>query len=277
MNGFRTTIRTLVALVTVIAAPLAEAQLVYGVPPQKNARTALVTYSPLVDYLSRVTGEPVEMKVATGWFEYQSDIKSGAYDLMIAEPHIVGWLMDNLDYEPLVKFPSLLKYVAVVPADDTRVNTQDDLVTRIVCSRPPPSLGILLFYETFENPFQQPSLENVNGGDINVLAGLYDGACDAALLTASFHADVLSEAQRSLLRVVVETRGMVNEALVASPRISFETKDRIIDGLVNDTSGVAATEGVRNQSDSTAQSMVPANMLEYSGLSDLLESQSFGW
>ncbi len=273
----KSSLKLALAFVAIAFASQAGAQLVYGVPPQKNARSALVTYSSLVDYLARVTGEQVDMKVATGWFEYQADIKAGAYDLLIAEPHIVGWLMDNQDYEPLVKFPSLLKYVVVVPADETGVNRPEDLVTRIVCSRPPPSLGILLFYEQFTNPFQQPSLENINGGDINVLAGLYDGRCDAALLSASFVADVLNDAQRSLLDVVLETRGMINEALVASPRISFETKDRIINGLVNDPAGIAATEEIREQSDSAAQTMVRANMLEYSGLSDLLESQSFGW
>lgn len=277
MTSIRTRLTSGLALAALLFTAHADAQLVYGVPPQKNARSALVTYSPLVDYLSRVAGEAVDMKVATGWFEYQADIKAGRYDLLIAEPHIVGWLMDNLDYEPLVKFPSLLKYVVVVPADDTGVTAADDLVTRIVCSRPPPSLGILLFYESFENPFQQPSLENINGGDLNVLAGLYDGACDAALVTASFYHDVLNDAQRSLLRVVVETRGMINEALAASPRLSFEVKDQIIAGLINEPAGIAATEGVRQQSDNAARAMVRANMLEYSGLSELLESQSFGW
>ncbi|KAA3625685.1 MAG: hypothetical protein DWQ08_09075 [Proteobacteria bacterium] len=274
----KSTLKLLVLLLCpVLFAGQANAQLVFGVPPQKNTRTALVTYSPLVDYLSRLTAETIEMRVATGWFDYQSSIKSGEYDFLITEPHIVGWLMDKRDYEPLVKLPSLLKYLVVVPVDNLTVNGPADLVTQIVCSRPPPSLGILLFYETFDNPLQQPSITNVNGGDVNVLAGLYAGECDAALLSSSFHADVLNDAQRSLLRVVLETRGMINEALVASPDISFETKDRIIDSLTNEPSGIAATEKIRDMLDSSAQSMVPANMLEYSGLSELLEDQSFGW
>ena len=278
MGMFKTTLQILALLSCGIGwTGMAVAQLSFGVPPQQNARTALVTYSPLVDYLSRVTGASVQMEVATGWFEYRSNIKTGAYDFLITEPHIVSWLIDNLNFEPLVKFPSLLRYIAVVPADDGVVGTPEDLVTRIVCSRPPPSLGVLLFYEAFDNPFQQPSIREINGGDLNVLAGLYDGQCDAALLSASFFASVLSDAQRSLLRPVLETRGMINEALVASPDISFEIKDRIIASLSTDPSGIAATERIRAASDAAAQSMVPANMLEYSGLSDLLEDQSFGW
>jgi ABC-type phosphate/phosphonate transport system substrate-binding protein len=274
---FKRSFGLLAFLCGLMMAGHAYAQLSFGVPPQKNMRSALVTYSPLVDYLARVTGQPVNMSVATGWFEYQAAIKAGSYDLLIAEPHIVGWLMDNLGFEPLVKFPSLLKYVVVVPADETGIEQSDDLVSRIVCSRPPPSLGILLFLESFENAFQQPALNSINGGDLNVLAGLYDGACDAALVSSSFVSHVLNESQRSLLKEVLETRGMVNEALVSSERIPFEVKDRIIESLTRDPAGIAATERIRDQSDSSASSMVPANMLEYSGLADLLQTQSFGW
>ncbi|GJL81617.1 MAG: hypothetical protein DHS20C01_12510 [marine bacterium B5-7] len=255
----------------------ADAQLTFGVPPQKNTRTALITYSPLIDYIGRVIGEPIDMKVATGWFEYMEAIKSGAYDFVIAEPHIVGWLIDNLDYEPLVKFPSLLKYVAVAPADAIDINQPADLVKRIVCSRPPPSLGILLFFETYENPLQQPSLKSVNGGDINVLSGLYSGDCDAALLSSTFYFDVLNPSQRSLLKPVIETRGMVNEALTVSPDVSFDARDIIIRDLTSSPAGIAATEKIRELSDLQARSMVRANMLEYSGLADLLTDQSFGW
>lgn len=274
----KSTLRILVLLACGVGLTgTAAAQLSFGVPPQKNARTALVTYSPLADYLSRVTGEPVELDVASGWFEYQANIKSGAYDLLITEPHIVSWLIDNMGFEPLVKFPSLLRYVAVVPADNTTIDSADALVTQIVCSRPPPSLGVLLFYEAYDNPFQQPSIREINGGDLNVLAGLYDGDCDAALLSSSFFLNVLNDSQRSLLRPVMETRGMINEALVAAPTIPFAVKDRIIETLSTDPSGIAATDRLREASDAAASSMVPANMLEYSGLADLLEDQSFGW
>lgn len=239
---------------------------VFAVPPRESAQAAAEIYTPVADYLSRVTGKKVVLHQAPSWINYQTEMRRGDYDLVFDGPHFNAWRSANLQHNILVRAPGDHNFVVVVRKDNDKIHDLKQLAGRAVCGMSPPNLGTLTVLNEFDNPMRQPVIQNTLGWN-NIYRTLQAGQCTAAILPARNLAKY--DPQGTATRVLYKAKTYPNQALSAGPRVSPEDQAKIIRAFTTPDSRLA-TAKLRDAYALTGD-FQPANQAEYAGIASILK------
>lgn len=223
------------ALLEKSASPVAGGY-VFSAPPRESAQAAAEIYGPIAEYLSRVTGKPVEYRQPANWIAYQAEMRKGEYDIVFDGPHFNAWRAANMQHNILVKAPGTHSFVVAVKKDNDKIKELKQLTGRAICGMSPPNLGTLTVLNEFDNPMRQPIIQSTAGWD-DIYKNMQAGRCSAAILPARLLAKY--DPQGNVTRVVFKARAFPNQAFSASPRVSPEDQARIARALASPEAGTA--------------------------------------
>jgi len=242
----------------------AQANLVFTSAPRDDKQSEEVIYKPVVDLLSRATGQKVEFRYGDTFLVYQSEMRKGTYDIIFDGPAFIGWRMEKMQHVPLVKFPGNLVFVVAVKKDNGKVNTIKDMAGRTLCAFPSPNLATLTVLEQFENPARVPLvLESESFPDSykNMVAG----KCTGAILQKRLFENL--DKTKQVGKAIFTSRPLPNQAFSAGPKVTPEMRERIVKALLS-PEGAAATQKMREMF--KIKQLEAASNEEYSGLGRLL-------
>ena len=246
-------------------APATARSLTLTTPPRESAEKAAAIMHPIAEHLTQALGTPVTFEYADNWLTYQSRMQKNEFDIVFDGPHFVSWRMSKLGHTPVVELPGELQYVVVTRKENAVVSDLTDIPGRALCSPAPPNLGALIALYEFSNPVRQPILRNTKGFP-QAFEGLLQGKCVAAVIQAKQYEKLDKDLKAG--RVVFKSKGLPNQAISASPRLSTEQVVRMQQALMSDA-GKQATRLLREEYN--GQDFVSATEDEYRGHSILLK------
>ena len=249
-----------------VAAGNAAAGYVFAAPPRESAQAAMEIYTPIAEYLSRVTGKPVTFRHTENWVAYQTEMRKGQYDIVFDGPHFNGWRAGKLQHNILVRAPGDHSFVVVVRKDNDKVQELRQLGGRSVCGMSPPNLGTLTVLKEFDNPLRQPVVQSTESWS-NIYQAMLNGRCAAAILPTRVLAKY--DPQGGSTRSIFKTAIVPNQAFSAGPRVTPEDQEKIARAL---TAPEARTVLARlNDSYALSGDFLFATRNEYTAMSGILK------
>ena len=265
----------LLCLSTIIAN--AAQPLTMTAPPRETAEAGRALYKPLADYLSTILNTNVIYRHPDNWMQYQSDMRTGKYDIVFDGPHFISWRIRHLNHSALLRLPGTLEFFLVVASDDDQIQQPEDLYAKRICGISPPNLSTLSVLDRYPNPVRQPRLQPVNGGMGKVFKEFQQGRCRAAVLRTTFYHKKLSDADRARVKIIMRSVPRANQGISVGPRIDARQHARIRRALTS-AEGIQVTDAiVKRFGGKKARAFVLAANQEYSGDSKLLEGVILGW
>ncbi len=243
--------------------------LVFSAPPRGAYAEEVATYQPIVEYLSRVTGQKFRYQYSDNWLSYSKDMTAGGYDLVFDGPAFNGWRMTRMQHTPLIKLPEDFIFVVVTRKDNTQITELKQLAGRKVCAHAPPNLGTLTMLSQFENPSRVPSILETKGWDAAYKA-VAEGKCVGTVLPLQNLTK--NDKEKNAMRVLYKHRPMPNQAFSAGPRIPAAMQAKIKEALLSEE-GRAVTAKLRGLY--AGKNFVPATAEEYAGLGQLLKDSLY--
>lgn len=257
----------LFAVLTILALPAAEAELILSSAPRDSKQVEDGVYQPIADLLSKATGENVRFQYSDNFLVYQSEMRKGTYDIILDGPAFIGWRMAKLGHVPLVKFPGNLVFVVAVKKDQGRINSLKDMAGRTLCAFPPPNLATLTVLDEFDNPSRQPLIletENFPDAYKNMVAG----KCAGAILQKKLFENIDKDKQAG--KVIFTSKPLPNQGFSAGPKVGPAMREKIVKALLS-PEGVTATQKLRDIF--KVQALEPATVDEYQGLGRLVRNE----
>jgi len=271
LNGNSTTAEVSQAPVAVPIPAEVASDLILSAPPRDTEDEGARRFGPVADYLTQVLGRKVVYRHPGSWGGYQTDMQSGAYDLVFDGPHFVGWRIENSHHNVLVKVPGDFIYTASVRADEPDLNTIDQLVGHKVCAHSVPNLGTLILLQEFPDPLRQPSIVITDGYD-HIYEDLLAGKCDAAMLPLKHWQGFEQNSGRT--RVIFQNQPLPQQALTAGPRLTLVEQEKVRAALLSWES--RESTAVMRTAYAGGRDFVVARNDEYIGLTRYLKGLS-GW
>lgn len=138
----------------------------FSAAPTHGREAATRIYTPLVEYLSEVTGMTVQLDAPANFIEYSTRMRLDRYDMLFDGPHLAGWRIDLRNHEPVARLPGQIRFVLVGPQDSPVQSIYElERATERVCAFASPNLLTLAFLSYFPNPARQPMMLRVQGFD----------------------------------------------------------------------------------------------------------------
>lgn len=237
---------------------------VFALPPGTSSKRS---YAPLVDYLSRVSGNRIITEHPADWRAYQHGMQAGKYDLAFDGAHFASWRITHSYHEPLIRLSSPARFVVVVSQSERAVAGVPELAGRRLCAPPPPNAGTLSLYRHYDNPARRPLLVPVHEKE-QAYAKMIAGACEAALLPMH----VYLRTNHLYARAVFRTLEMPGDTFTAGPRLSIEDKAVLTNALMSAEGQAAIRSLYASLGDAETLEVVPATRLDYAGLDAILRS-----
>ncbi|MFL6654199.1 MAG: phosphate/phosphite/phosphonate ABC transporter substrate-binding protein [Sulfurifustis sp.] len=244
--------------------------LVFTSPPRESAEEAELTYKPIAEYLSRVTGKRVVYKYPGTWGVYRTEMLNDAYDVVFDGPHFVDYRVQKLRHNVLAKLPEIHEFVIVVRQDE-KLQSAAELAGKTFCSQSPPNLGSLIVLSQFHNASRQPILVPTKGWK-EIYDGVMSRRCVGGVMPLANLTKFDQDEKHT--RVIFKNRGIPNQAFTASSRVTPEDQAKIAAALTAPEATVP-TEKLRARFNVTER-LVTANNAEYAGISDYLRGE-FGF
>jgi len=233
------------------------------VEPNYPPAQAQEVYKPLLDYLSKSTGQTFVLKIALNYHVHWRDMRSKAkVDFTFEEAHFTDYRAKRQRMIPLVRVVEPTKYTLLI-SDEMAAGGAQGLIGHRITSMSSPSLGYLLLGEIYKNPIAQPEIKsfaaNLKDGVEMIFAGESDGA-----MVPSYIADQYSNLQPALV-----TRELPGRALSASQDVPADVRKAVTNAMLklhldNNLYDVISEIG-------TAK-FVPTNAATYAGSESLLSS-----
>jgi ABC-type phosphate/phosphonate transport system substrate-binding protein len=219
-------------LIFCLVAPAWAETYVFSAPPRENKEKGAETYGPIVEYLSRKTGQQFVYKQPDNWLSYQTNMQKGQYDLVFDGPHFVSWRVERLKHTPLVRLQGSLDFVVIARRDDEKITTFEDIAGRIVCGHAPPNLATLTLQAQFDNPSRQPFIRVVRGFPAAYF-GVINKKCEGAVLPTGVYKKLDSGETQGQTRILFHSKPLPHQAISASPRIPPELQAKIREALLS--------------------------------------------
>ncbi|RMG59774.1 MAG: phosphate/phosphite/phosphonate ABC transporter substrate-binding protein [Gammaproteobacteria bacterium] len=254
-----------IALLVALPAQAMAGTLRFIVQPIQDRATTLKHYKPLADYLSRTTGEDVELEAAINFLTYWQGIRKGKYDLVLDAAHFTDYRMEKLGYIPLAKVPGTVSY-SLVTHPDTLIFEPEELIGKKVATAGAPSLGSLRLQALFPNPIRQPQIIEVPNA-AEALRRVENGEVTAAIVPTPLLAN------HPDLNVVLTTDPAPHVTFSVSPKVPAEVREKLRKALL----ALGTTEEGRKVLQAiNFPGIEPADPKRYQGYERLL-SQTWGY
>ena len=149
---------------------------IYG--PQKAAEV----YKPLIDYLTKATGEKFTLVAPRNYHFYWRDLRANEkFDFALDEAHLADYRMARFQFVPLVRTAERQSYTLVTNVD-LQGKGLDALVGRKIVCMGAPSLGYALLLGFYPNPIQQPDIESSAASWRDAVEAVFAGEAEAAMV-----------------------------------------------------------------------------------------------
>jgi hypothetical protein len=231
------------------------------VEPNYPPAQAQAVYKPLLDYLSKATGQHFVLKTSGNYHVYWRDLRSAApTDFAFEEAHFTDYRINRQRFIPLVRTIDPTKFVLLVDSSNSDAGA-NGLIGRRVASMSAPSLGYLLLGELYKNPIAQPEIQSAaaswKDGVEMVFAQESEGAMVPGYI-ASTYPNLVS---------VATSRDFVGRAFSASPKVPPDVRKKVTDALLALHKNPALFDVI---SELGATQFVPATAADYAGNERLL-------
>ena len=118
-------------------------------PVRSKAKTEAL-YQPLVNYLSKATGESINLKTYNNFVNYWQDMRDGKFDLALDAAHFVDYRATQLEHQVLVKLKDQVSF-SLVSNEEQSILDPAELIGKKIACLPPPSRGNLEIDSFFKN------------------------------------------------------------------------------------------------------------------------------
>lgn len=239
----------------------------FSAPPGPDAGESRSLYAPLMDLLSRETGESFLYVHPESRLAYLRDMRAGRFQLLLDDAHFASWRITVQEHVPLVTTRESITFVAIATKDG-RIYSREDLVGRPVCARAPPDLGTLGILEQFHGPFRVPQILPVPD-HLDRVQSLLTGRCAGTVLARHQYtgsSEIRGVAAR--LKIIAQTDSYPGLTLTADPRLPERLRATVRNILLS-RSGGAATRALRDRY-AGGGNFVEANPDNYEGLHEML-------
>jgi ABC-type phosphate/phosphonate transport system substrate-binding protein len=231
------------------------------VEPNYPPAQAQQVYKPLLDYLSKATGQHFVLLTAGNYHVYWRDMRGGAAtDFAFEEAHFTDYRINRQHFTPLVRVADPTKFVLLVDSSKA-AGGANALIGRRIASMSAPSLGYLLLGELYKNPIAQPEIQSVaqswKDGVEMIFADETDGAMVPGYIAATY----------PNLVSVATSRDFVGRAFSASPKVPADVRKKVTDALLRLHKDPALFDVINELG---ATQFVPATAADYAGNERLL-------
>lgn len=240
-----------------------EEALVFSTAPTHSPEKTVQLYTPLVNYLSEVSGQKIAIEPARNYLEYTNNMREGEYDIVFDGPHFVGWRMEMLGHAPLVRLPGAIRIVVVVP-ESSSVTDIKKLSGKKVCSFASPNMLTMAFLQQFDNPVRQPVMLSVKGFK-GLVECLKAGKAEAAVLRDK-HWEKMDQAGFKLL--YAPERSYPERTISITDEVDEELHEKLTTALLSEE-GLAKAAGLLETF--KRKNFVAASEDDYDGVGELLD------
>lgn len=243
-------------------AVLAKDTIVFSTAPTQTPEQTIKLYTPLLNYLSQVTGKQFVIKPAKNYLEYNNGTLQNAYDMVFDGPHYTAWRMERQGAVPVVRLPGVISIVVAV-REDSAIRHLDDLIGHNVCAFSSPNMLTMDFLNYFRNPARQPTMLRVEGfKEINEC--LKSGRGDAAVLRDQ----VWAKQDQTGLRLIEQSfRSHPERTFSVGSGVEPEVRDKIAAAMVSDEGSKVAAPLLEVFK---KEKFIAADPKTYEGLAELL-------
>ncbi len=267
----RLNIRSILALLLLLVSITAQAAdddtIVFSTAPTHSKDETIKLYTPLMRYLSEVTGKKFVIDPAANFVEYSVRMRLDKYDMVFDGPHLTGWRMANMDHTPIVRFPGTIKIV-VAAKKESSINSMADLEGGYarVCAFASPNMLTMAFLSHFPNPIRQPHLIRTQGfkGLLKCIKGNH---AEAVVLRDKLWGKLSDEDKAGLKLIAEPERGYPERTFTVSPKIGESLRNQIAEAMMSEDGqkvSQALLEAFKKKN------FIPAKSEEYDGLDLLL-------
>lgn len=207
-------------------APAADQGYTLAVEPTYTAEKAKEVYAPLINYLSRTTGEKFTLVASRNYHSYWSEMRANrGWSFVFDEAHFTDYRIKRFGYTPLVRTLENTSY-ALLSLEEVPNNDPQGLVAKSITTMPAPSLAFALLLEIFPNPMQQPDIRTNPTSWKDTTDIVFAGEADAAMVPNWLYL------QYPNLLPVSNTREFPGAAISASKDVPAEVQRKVKEALL---------------------------------------------
>jgi ABC-type phosphate/phosphonate transport system substrate-binding protein len=208
---------------------LARDEIVFSTAPTQSPEQTIKLYTPLLNYLSQVTGKQFIIQPAKNYLEYNNGTLQNAYDMVFDGPHYTSWRMERQGAVPVARLPGAITIVVAV-REDSNIQRLDELIGRNICAFSSPNMLTMDFLNYFRNPVRQPVMLRVEGFK-QIMECLKSGKGEAAVLRDTVWA---KQDQTGLRLISHEFRSHPERTFSVASSVAPEVRERIAAALVSE-------------------------------------------
>jgi len=267
MRLYARSIMAVLLLLSSVVQAAQEETIVFSTAPTHTRDETIRLYTPLMSYLSQVTGKKFVIDPAANFIEYSVRMRLDKYDMMFDGPHLAGWRMVNMDHTPIVRLPGTIKIV--VAADKkSSLSSMHDLEGGYarVCAFASPNMLTMAFLSYFPNPVRQPHLVRTQGFK-ELVECLKSNHGEAAVLRDKLWGKLSDEEKATMKLIAQPERGYPERTFTVSPKISEPLRKQITEALLSEE-GTKISQALLESF--KKKNFIPAKAEEYAGLDLLL-------
>ncbi len=226
-NGTRLVVACLCAALIGTSAHAAEYR--FTPEPAYTPAAAEEIYKPLLDYLSKATGEKFVLAPAANYASYWRDIlKPDQTDFSYDEAQFADYRINHLGFIPLVRRSQGTSYTLLANPDFEGEKPSALLSSRIA-TMPAPSLGYAVLMQVFSDPVQQPDISSNAASWRDCLDMLNSGEAQAMI----FPTWMLETFGNPSMVTLYTSRDFAGSAILASPDVPEDVRNKVRDALLN--------------------------------------------
>lgn len=263
--------RSIIAMIILFLGATAQAAdkdaIVFATAPTHSKDETVKLYTPLMSYLSQVTGKKFIIEPAANFIEYSVRMRLDKYDMIFDGPHLTGWRVANMGHTPIVRFPGTIKIV-VAAKKESGLSSMKDLEGGYarVCAFASPNMLTMAFLSHFPNPVRQPHLIRTQGFK-GLVKCINSNHGEAVVLRDKLWGKLSDEDKESLKLIAQPERGYPERTFSVSSRVDEALRKQIAEALLSEQ-GTKVSQALLARF--KKKNFIPAKGEDYAGLDQLL-------
>lgn len=191
-------------------------------PPE----TAELVYRPLVNYLNDVLPYRFDLELSPDYHRYWLSTRRGQNPhLVLEEPHLTAYRMEQYNYTPLVRADDPITYSLLTSMNNAEASVRD-FIGRRVSTMPAPSLGYLILTSWFDNPMQQPIIQSNAASWMDAVEIVFSQEANAAIVPHNLVSRYVNMAN------VLTSQEFPGVTIAASPEVPIDIQEEIRTALM---------------------------------------------
>lgn len=203
------------------ATPESAETFVFQGHPIFSPETAELVYRPLVNYLNDALPYRFDLELSPDYHRYWLSTRRGQNPhLVLEEPHLTAYRMEEHGYTPLVRAQAPITYSLLTSMNNAESSVQD-FIGRRVSTMPAPSLGYLILTSWFDNPMQQPIIQSNAASWLDAVEIVFSQEADAAIVPHNLVSRYVNMAN------VLTSQEFPGVTVAASPEVPVDIQEEI--------------------------------------------------